>query len=85
MKDIIYAVFAKGLDRDALVGYATGEWEDIESYYHEQQNYGLYIKEVKPVNVPRGHRIAMGELMKEKNRVQEELCKIERKIRESGG
>lgn len=53
---MIYVVWAKSCSpRDTLVGYATGEKDDIAAFFADRAEYGIYLQELVVVDVGKGY------------------------------
>lgn len=77
----IYAIFAKHLDRNVLLGYCYSEsWEDIEAYYEEKKAYGLEVEHVRPVRIPKGYAEQKSTLVKQREALQKQIDELDRQI-----
>lgn len=79
--DRIYAVYATHVDNIYLLGYAIGEMEDINAYYDDQKAYGLKIKAVKPVAIPKGFAVKRKALLQQKAALQAQLDKLNKELK----
>lgn len=76
--ETIYAVYAKGVDRDTLLGYATGKVADIQAAYDDKKAYGLDLKPIKVHNIPPGVSVHLKELKDKEVNLIRQLAEIKR-------
>ena len=77
----IYAIYAKHLDRNQLLGYCYSEsWEDIEAYYEDKKAYGIEVEAVRPVRIPKGYADRKALLVKERESLQKQIAELDRRI-----
>jgi hypothetical protein len=82
----VYAVYAKASGtRDDFLGYATGTEEDICGFYADQKGYGLYLKIVFPQHIPAGFADKRNALLQERAKLEKELKRIDKEIKNIGG
>lgn len=78
---ITYAVYAKGTDRDQLLGFATGQQEDIAAYFDDRKGYGIYCNAIKPVNIPSGYAIQRAKLIAQRQELERQIREIDSSIK----
>ena len=76
----IYAVFATQPDRLHLLGYATGDPVDIRAYYDDRKAYGLELKRVKTLEIPKGYAAEKETLVAKKKDLESQISQINDKI-----
>jgi hypothetical protein len=81
----VYAVYAKYLGRDELLGYATGTEEDICGFYADKKGYGLYLKQVFPQHIPKGYADKRNALLQERTNLEKALKRVDKEIKNIGG
>lgn len=79
MSEQVYAVYAKHVDRNILLGFCISDtYDDIEAYYEEKKAYGLEIEPVHPVRIPAKFAIRKKELVKRRLELEKQLKELER-------
>lgn len=82
MNNQIYAVYAKHLDRNQLLGYCISDsYDDIEAYYKSKMVYGLEIEAVYPIRIPAGYAAQKASLLKQKQELEAQLEKLDEQIK----
>jgi len=76
----IYQVEAEGLDRNQLLGFATGAKSDIEAYFDDRKDYGLVLSLVVPKHIPAGYATQKQDLLEQKEDLQRQMLALERNI-----
>lgn len=76
MSEIIWAVYAHDVDKRRLLGHAIGKPKDIDAYFDERKSYGLEKEEVRPIRIPDGYADNKQRLIREKQRLENELKQI---------
>lgn len=77
----IYAVHAKHLDRNVLLGYCFAESEeDIRAFYDEDKAYGIVITAVLPVRIPTGYAEQRAALIEQRNNLQKQINELNMQI-----
>ena len=76
MTDHCYQVEATGLDRNTLLGFATGDRADIEAYFEEHKAYGLILSLIVPKHIPAGYADSKEDLMKQKEELQRQVLDL---------
>ena len=84
MNDQIYAVYATDVDRDYLLGYATGLPKDIESAFEHRKAYGLRLEAIKPIAVTSETGNMIRELRKAKANTEAQLKHFESELAKLG-
>ncbi|MEA3513918.1 MAG: hypothetical protein U9R34_00400, partial [Nanoarchaeota archaeon] len=57
----------------SILGYATGDIEDIRLYYNDRKNYNLYVDEISVLNVKPESIIERTRLLQEKTSLEKRL------------
>ena len=73
-------VYSVHTNDNFLLGYATGDVEDIDKYFDDAKAYTIYVEEIQIVHVTPekvGERI---ELLKKKLELEEELVRTNSQI-----
>lgn len=78
------AVYAQGVDRNTLLGYAFGSITDIRSYFEDRKGYGLQFETIKPVYVPEGYHAEKASLLREIKQAEQRLDDLNRKLKLKG-
>lgn len=78
----IYAVYATSSDSEYLLGYATGDMQDIKAYFDDQKAYGLRVECVtdKVLNIPAGYWEKKAYYLKKKAYYQAVLRGIDKEL-----
>lgn len=80
-KQQVYAVFAKHLDRNKLLGYCYSEsFDDIEAYYEDRKGYGLEVEAVHPIRIVSGYADRKKELADKRDKLQRQIDELNRQI-----
>ena len=76
----IYQVEAMHVDRNQLLGYATGEKRDIEAYFESRKAYGLVLSLVVPKHIPAGYAGMMARMAKQREELQRQMLELDQEI-----
>ena len=80
MTDIIYAVYADHAYSRTLLGYATGNVEDIEAFFDSRKAYALVLVEVVSRHIPPGYAAKHNNLMARKQDLESELEQLNKEL-----
>lgn len=77
---MMYEVYAKYDDRNNFLGIAEGESEDITAFFDRKKCYGIILKEIKIIKVPKGTAKKVEEIKKRQRELEEEQAKLENEL-----
>jgi hypothetical protein len=78
---MIYIVWAKSCSpRDTLVGYATGEKDDIAAFFADRAEYGIYLQELNIVAVGAGYAAKRDRIIEQAVHLRETADKLEKEL-----
>lgn len=78
MSDIIYRITTDDLDRERMLGYASGDKDEINRAFQDKAIYGLNIEPITVQVIDKGYTVKM--LQAEKQRLLEQIRKINKDI-----
>ncbi len=83
---MIYVVWAKSCSpRDTLVGYATGDQEDIAAFFADRAEYGIYLQELIVTEVGKGYAAKRKDIESKLYAIEKETALLENELKSPTG